>query len=239
MFFPTDEAASRAETGLESRGQGGCFVPSGFCHPWTVDSVCFLPWKVITQEVPSFCALSIYETNNSTVSIRGSPEADPKTKIQLQKSEGRSGGGAGNETGCEGDGTWSIFKQVSMVGNWSSILPGTSGPVETMCPSVSSHLQVWYFLTSCHSLLWAAPQGAVPPLHFRNQREPQNKETRVWAVRSEVTCTEVGRAERHGWDMAASVQTQGTSFNYRFFLSCWCQLLSTCCIQSPMLGLKF
>lgn len=150
-------------------------MPSGFCHPWTVDSVCFLPWKVITQEVPSFCALSIYETNNSTVSIRGSPEADPKTKIQLQKSEGRSGGGAGNETGCEGGGTWSIFKQVSMVGNWSSILPGTSGPVETMCPSVSSHLQVWYSSPAVTHCCGPLPRGLYLPCTSETRESPKTR----------------------------------------------------------------
>lgn len=119
-------------------------------------------------------------------------------------------GEPGIETGCEGDGTWSIFKQVSMRGKWRLIYQAPRGPWRPCAPQCRLPCglrQVWYSSPAVTHFCGCSP-GAVPPLHFRNQREPQNKETWEWAVSREVACTEVGRAGRHGRDPAASVRTQ-------------------------------
>lgn len=61
----------------------------------------------------------------------------------------------------------------------------------------------------------------------------------MWAVRSEVTWPEVGRAERHGRDTAASVRTQEHLPIIDLYFELSVSFIEHLLYTEPMLGLKF
>lgn len=75
-------------------------MPSGFCHPWTTDPV-FPALEGHYPEVPLFCALSIYETKNSTVSNWVPQRPTPRPKFKCRKGNEGLVGEPGNKTGHE------------------------------------------------------------------------------------------------------------------------------------------